>query len=448
MSTTARERVNQDTTRYGTLKKYQNSTLFATKTHVVEQTYDVMNDFVTSNYSSIVQAGGVVNNPMRHYRKEVVAGGGSYTATKPGTKYYTVGDGSITRFQIEATGATFGNICPASNEPEALINLIKEAKFNCLSNVDAAPYPMGEDYVELSKTLELMRHPAHQLRRTSVKFETAWRTAFRKKRAGVGLSNYARLKRLEGVNLKKAAAKDVAYATALATEAMADVWLTGNFGFGNIARSMFTLLSGLNDKIPPNVRMKATGYSEKHEHGYETVKKMLNSTVFDLYSHSATYDASVRAYILYEIRHPLNQNITKFGLRLSDLPKTAWQVAPASWVIDQFYNISGAIQGFMAVTNPRVKILAAGYTVVEDIVDQVSFLDQYNPPYVITIDPDTLSTTIKSKTRNVWSPSVLDTAPTFKPPGLIDGPAGKVLSNIAFGLQKLDISAFLRKNLR
>lgn len=448
MTTTARTRINEDTTRYGTLTKYNGTVPIASHTHVVQETNDVMYDHVVSNYHELVQAGIIVNNPMRHTRKHIISGGGSYTATRPGIKYYTAGDGSITRFQLGLAPATFGDICPTSSDPDMLINLIKEAKFNCLSKVDSAPYPMGEDYVELRKTLELLRHPAHQFRRTSVKFETAWRTAFRKKRAGVGLSNYARLKRLEGADLTKATRKDLAFATSLASEAMADVWLVGNFGFGNIARSMVTLLSGFNDKLPPKVRMKVTGYSERYEQGHEIVNRVLTSTAYDVYSHSANYEASVRAYLLFEITHPLNQTVTKFGLRLSDLPKIAWQVAPASWVIDQFYNISGAIQGFMAITNPRVKVLAAGYTVKESLVDQKSYIDQVNPPYVITIDPDTLTTETTSRTRNIWSPSVLDTAPTFKPPGLIEGPAGKVLSNVAFGLQKLDISAFLRRNLR
>lgn len=392
-------------------------------------TYEYMRDTVTPGFHELMAKGNIINSSMLRQLIEYKCGQGSYHATKAGSNVRYEGDGCVT-----AWGRSLNGGVPGTDYSTELFNanvdVTEKAKFIALSKVEKPHYEFGEDFRERAKTLETLRKPTAQLRSMGDKFERDFLSR-------MSLHTKNRRTRLR--------VRDKAKLLAAASDVFADVWLTARFGYGNILQSVFRSLDSMLDNVPPasrhTVRGFATGKVFKDEeiqcpHSYGT----------DIFYRDFSMISDVRSYIMYEVSHPLDGFAKKHGLLLQDVPKAMWQTCPSSWVIDQFFNVSGAIQGFMGLYNPKVKVLAAGWSWETNQWDIVSWRSQTrNDGWQVSIQPDEDSSHVIVRGRNIWNPSILDLVPPFQPDGLVTGPSTKIITNIAYGMKKLSLSSLLRK---
>lgn len=386
MATTARNRTRQQGPLSLSMTKYVNGVPKETRTHVVSETTETMNDYVVDNFGKRVNSGDIINNPCSYVKHSVkVAPGGSSYVEQAGKTYEIYGEGSLTEFQRYSVGCAW----PLGKypEPTAPTYLEDAAKLQALGNVDRSPYAFAEDIGEVRETLRFLRDPFGSLRRAAQSMDDA--------AAG-----------LMGRNKSLTRAK-----------AIADVWLEYRFAFSPLVRSVNDLMEALNDKIHRPERRTARGREEwsQSDSGLGT------SRTYYVWEGSAKVDLEHKAGILYEVSNPLNDWKFKYGLRFKDIPETAWALLPYSFMVDRVWNVSQSVRGLTSFLDPNVKFLAGWSTKKKTTTWQVSYLDYtYPTASVVTIVPDVRIETDFEYTRATWDPTISDFVPPLRLKDLVD----------------------------
>lgn len=84
----------------------------------------------------------------------------------------------------------------------------------------------------------------------------------------------------------------------------------------------------------------------------------------------------VSAGVLYELRETLNEaNLRAYGARLSDVPRTMYELIPFSFVLDRFVNVGDWLQAM--IPQPGVRVMGSWVTTIDRSVNDFIVDDVY-----------------------------------------------------------------------
>jgi hypothetical protein len=363
---------------------YQTGTYFTGWNPITRNHTAVISDFTTKNYHSAIAAGAIINHACVISRELLEEGGGHWNNVRDsdGQGLYTTGDFfPVQRLQ--------DNVVYIPQKPDPSLHH-QHAMQQCLAAIDETPYNFLEDVGEIAETLRFLKSPGRSL---------------------LKLARDSQKKSWKIRNNKKMKAQQTA-------DALNDLYLTQRFAMTPLVRSSFDAVDAYNsDKITRPPRVSARGFSS------ETLSKTGETIDLDFGSYSTKYRRSysssvvVRATILYTHSGGTGAAF-KLGLRGKDIPVTAWQLVPLSFMVDRVYDISASIRTVMNLSDPRLKILAASVTEKLTDTSTLSLEEGAQPGYTVTASGSGKYDKFMYN-RQVWIPSFYDSKPVFIPSNLV-----------------------------
>jgi hypothetical protein len=269
-----------------------------------------MDDVVTPGFRRLQAAGQLINNPMSKVITTYICADGGFRIQKPiGPKFYYYD------WAENWNSMTYGVPYP---KPFVMdLGLLHEAQTASFAGVLKPTVQGLVSLAELGKTLKMIASPMKGLRdyikRTSKK-GTSKRLTFR-----------------ETAELS---------------------WLEYRYGWRPFIGEISSVMKALKKQLSPRMTSRATRVSESFD-DYSSI----NATPYiqNTYDNHETLSIEVRTGILYE--HDLQLAQYVWGDTLSDVPATAWELVPFSFVADWFVNVGTFIE---AITpKAGVKTLAA-----------------------------------------------------------------------------------------
>lgn len=210
-----------------------------------------------------------------------------------------------------------------------------------------------------------------------------------------------------------------------------DNWLAYRYAVRPIIKDASDVMAAIEQqKKPPPVRYSARGRASDELHKLSTgVVPAWYSEITRESTH--TFTASARAMILYEIATGYDH----FGANLSQVPLTAWEVVPFSFVVDWFANVGT----YVSAITPRAGVKELGACTTTQLVathDHVLTREYNNGK--LTYGNGAASLT-RSRTSKAREPRIAGPALQFKPLPL-SGDIGRkrILDLLAIGQQLLD----------
>jgi len=388
-----RERQNDPT--YGDLTKEfikdGDVSIYDTKTHMLHSKHEKIRDIVTPKFFKRIGNGDIINNPCYISASTLACGGGSYSASglisSNQGHVYSQSGGSTTLY--EANMHNLHNNLSAISEAD-LEDMIQRSRLSALSNVDSTPFAFGEDILEIRETLRFLKRPLSSLAKVAKKVR---RLARSKMNARKGLS---------------------------LADALAEAYLEYRFAVTPLVRSSMSIVEAYSDKNSRREKRRtARGFSRFADDASDSPELHFSSTVYDNFHRSVSTKIDVHSGILYEVKNPVNDLNFRLGLRLKDIPVTLWQIVPLSFMVDRVVDISSAISGFLALSDPSVTILAGWTRVKTNKVNTLQFLSQVNPGWAVQVAGDVVVNEEFSYSRTPWSPGYSDLNPQFTPWNLV-----------------------------
>lgn len=389
-------------------------------THVEILSYrqiEDMWDVVTPHFHSRVRAGEIFNNPLIVTKEEITeapVNGGTYVVTSDPSYVLYYDDGYWTGYFLGSTGPN--NLSPWSPDIVSFDTEIQDAihlaKMRAVEAIDRTPYAFMEDLAELTATMRTLGNPLASANAAASRFQ-------RRTRERVGF--YMKRRKLQR-----------AEAT---VKAASDAWLSSRYEFRPIMISLSNIMSGLPKIHTRPKRMKARASQDVAFSKAGTLP-----TSFSNVSSSVQLDKrfKVKAWIDYTMVQNHDYRDWDLGLRLKDVPATAWALVPMSFVVDRFVDISSAIKGITNLADPRLNILGGG--VIMTSYERVAYTAHHDAPSGWSggsFSGSQRTVTRKGVRRESWTPTYADTLPTWTGQKAVSD-----LSNI------LDMSALVAKKLR
>lgn len=348
-----------------------------------------MTDIVTPGFRKARANGGVVNNPMSRFVDTSSGGDTGWRMSRPiSSTLRSIGE-STSDYVYAFLGA------PEHAASPGFPTLASEAATACLAKV-ASPEVQGMvALAELQKTLSMLRRPLS------------------------GLIQYIQMykkKHRHGSFLKAAESS----------------WLELRYGWRPFLYDMDAILKSLN-------KVRGDRHTARATRVADWSSSKVPSTVgagglsFNIRTQTQRVD-SVRAGYLYQIGI---DNLDVYGFRWSDIPGTAWDLVPFSFVADWFFNTND----FINAMTPRVGVNPlATWTTTESVVTTAR--------EVLTVLPPNGSFTIErpgsgTHTRKTQS---ITRVPSLSPPALVlkEGSLSSVLSD----LRAVDLFALFTQSVR
>lgn len=385
-------------------------------TYTVGSLSESMTDVVTPGYAKKIAAGKVINNDCEYIKVEVISEGsglktGSLSSGDPSKDQYLTGP--LTRYHVGDRVHTDG--LSLSAEPAGMA----ESRFNALANVDSTPYSFGEDLGEMKKTLEFLKNPLKSIFGMTKSMQRDLRKDFN-------------LKRKKQPRTRK---QKLDYARNRA-ESASDVYLTYRFGLTPLVRSAHDAIEALSYRINTSPeRRTARGYSNW------STSDSSDAWILGVHDFHYNYGYSIekrwRSQILYEVSNPSFKWQRDLGLRGKDLPHTAWQLVPLSFMVDRVVDISSAIRGLTNLADPNVKILAASTSIKKDEQQWHQLIGQETSGWTWEVTGEKRINKEFVYKRITYRPSIADTIPRVNTRGLVDS-----------ATKLADLSAIIVSNLR
>lgn len=355
-----------------------------------------MTDVVTPGAKRKLAEGQIINNPMSYEVKtrthgELPVQYISWVKSAPEV-IYTVESGNTTdQFLTNVYSIWIEN--PV--EPlDTIGHLTNVAQQKCLAFVDRTPVALAEDLGEIRETVRFLKNPIRGLQRLVNTFVGDKRQLSKIK------NRYER------------------------AQAIADIWNTYRFAAAPLMRSVVDILELAAHK-PPNRPKRRRSSGRTKDSAVSSAPKSVRATP-SLYNQVIEYhlegywELNIHATILYEVSNPLVDWKYKLGLRLKDLPTTAWELLPLSFMVDRLLDIRSFFAGTMNLLDPNVTFLAG--SVSERLLDQhtVSLVERKHALWTHVISrPDIIQYEIFRLERSIWNPSFSDTIPGLTPGGLV-----------------------------
>lgn len=394
---------------YQTTTKTSNGSVIDTGVYEGSTWSESITDVSTPNYAKRIAAGEIINNPCSYLYSEVDSpSGGNYSATGYGYVVKTSG-GNLTAYQTDAAARyQVGN--PWMAIPDRPKNLGDEqrAKLVAMARVDSTPYGFAEDIGEIRETLSFLRRPSASLEKLSRKFYRDLEQSIKHRKS----------KHPDRFRIAARRKEEI-------VDAAADVWLGYRFAAMPLARSLQEGVEYIWDrrtgsrKLNPPARRTARGFVRDEFDLSGTYVTNWGSAT-DHFDGRRTGYVEHRAGILYTVKNPVHDIKFHLGIRLKDMPVTAWNLAPLSFMVDRVTDISSAIKALTFLADPSVQVLAAWVTSKGEDKQMLVFNKQVNPGYSVSVNPIPLTHTWHSYDRTPWSPGVLDVRPGFTPKRLIE----------------------------
>jgi hypothetical protein len=323
------------------VRKSDGYTTYPEATQVPESTrYDVvgevksMTDIVTPNFRKRIAEGGIINNPMSWARdsREGRAEGGSVFME---SAYYS----TTVDIAGDAVNGVFGVPTPRDVDADLLQHLQDLASTSALAGIEA-PASQGMVFLaELTKTLSMLTNPCKGLV-DYIRNRHKWK---RRRNIGGGKA-YTR----DGRKGARESAKDVA-------NAAAQSWLEARLGWRPFLMEIEAIIEALrNESMVPRQTSRATQTRTVTQTAYDTREGAFGSywtmSVDFSYEYKETY--VVRAGVLYDFS--ASTLSSTFGFRWRDLPESAWELIPFSFVVDWFLNVGDYIAALTPKAGTRV----------------------------------------------------------------------------------------------
>jgi hypothetical protein len=93
---------------------------------------------------------------------------------------------------------------------------------------------------------------------------------------------------------------------------------------------------------------------------------------------------------------------------------------PYSFMVDRVWDVSKMVRSLTTLADPRVKILAGWVRQKYNAEQSLSFVNQVNPGWTVTVSSDTWKKQESLYDRQPWIPTASDVIPRVKPLGLVN----------------------------
>jgi hypothetical protein len=212
------------------------------------------------------------------------------------------------------------------------------------AKVGSAAAGQGENLGEIRQTLEMLRSPLKSLRDFLM---------------SGGAKNLKLLFHLNSLSKKQR--RKLIRSSTRGTDALANSWLEFRYGFRPLYLSIMDIAEQLQ-KAKRKVSFDKI-YSAKSllaESDTQSLRRFLNSRVWNLNITNVWFEGlldieqEANAAVQYQYVADLDAKDT-WGLRLQDIPETAWELTTLSFVVDWVFSV-GPWLGSWRI-NPKVKIL-------------------------------------------------------------------------------------------
>lgn len=354
---------------------------------------EIMNDVITDNFHARIARGEIINNPLYITLDRMTE------SPSNGATWSYIPDPALANDYLPGywTGIWLDQLPPNTSADQGKIDafmasipsLITEAKQKAVANIDATPYAFMEDLAELTSTVKTLGSPLASANKAALRFQR-------------------RVRNRQGFFMKRSKL-NLADATA---KAVADAWLSSMYEFRPIMYSLSDILTGLPKVRTRPKRMKARGViktSQNVSGNYGCAASNLTWT------RSHDHTVKIKAWILYTMAQSRDYIDYDLGLRLKDVPKTAWALVPMSFVYDRFVDITKTIEGIINLLDPRLTILSAGVNV--DNLTVVKYTCVATPPSGYSggnVYGGIRENTTRYYGRDPWIPTYADTTPILK----------------------------------
>jgi len=358
-------------------------------------------DVVTPNFLKRIQRGDIINNPLTIRSSEHIQsmdGSLVYRNWNTGNGVNPV-NGATTSWSLQVYGGIGHGTWTKLEGNEAFQSRMSFARQKCIANIDSSNFAFGEDVAEISSTLRALKHTFNVIKNPA---KTMYKIS----------------KRIRRLALRKVRrAKDLGHILEM-SDALADAFLTYRFVATPIMKSMHDAVDAYNNPVKPKTKRLIA--RSKEEQSFNVSGLIYNDTVTLLQGEQSSLIE--RASIIYEIKNPIYDWKFHLGLRAKDIPATLWAVTTLSFMVDRIYDISSFVKGATNLADPSIQILS-GSTSSEYKFDRnykTVAIDTHDAKSSFDVSSDVVRDSIYNKTRSVWLPSMLDTAPTLDLPGLVD----------------------------
>lgn len=303
-------------------------------------TSETTHDVVTANYHARIARGEIVNNPFYSVKEEhgYECTGWRVDRSTPcgsGTNWLT-GNG----FQGLGADKQKYLVSPSSDVTSALrseiANLSQLVQTRALANVVPADVQGLVDVAEMGKTARLVMNPVRAI-------EAEFRRIKRSK-------SFKRWYNTKKWRLSQKSNPEKALSL---FQFLSDNWLAYRYGIMPLVLSAQGAVDIVRKpKLTPRYTARASGFTSQHVSEKTTI---INALYYDnTLLQTTTASGKCRAGILYEHTFEL---VERSGLTVHEIPSTAWELIPFSFVADWFVNTG---QWIRAVTpKAGVNVLAS-----------------------------------------------------------------------------------------
>ncbi|DAD51067.1 TPA_asm: maturation protein [ssRNA phage SRR7976299_14] len=351
--------------------------MLAHRSGEIEGCYDI----VTPGFRSLSAGGKVIVNPYWHVKQNFTGGGTgpivqfAGCAGLPGLTRKTVEYPSSRRHFLpdfrygEVRNALDNTLIPAPLTIVDLNRLQTLAQTSCMSNVDVGPSQALVAAAEANRTLQMVTRPLGQLD-----------DYVAKQHAHVS-KQYTKFLALTPKQKQKLI-RDARRPGGL-RDALSGQYLGWYYGMKPFAKDIENALQAyLREGFTPE-RETARGKASDTGTNIITDPPLTSGgTTKQRLKRTRVEEVDVRAGCLYS---PTSNSYSKeFGVRLSDVPSSLWEMTTLSFLVDYYLNIGNVIKAL----EPRIGITYLGnwLTVRQTVTDRIEVIDTIygGPTHVIT----------------------------------------------------------------
>lgn len=311
---------------------------------------ETMYDIVTPGYQSLVNRGVIINNPMTHVRTSAVHTDCSFTDTYNTQPYGAFNDQWV-----------HSGVCVPRQTPQAMPSVTTNCGDKAAGAINRAYADVNEgtaqllvDIAELSKTYTMLKNPF---------------------REALNLVRKTR-KVLSGKTLRAMIARGKkVYGGTRLPDAASGVYLEWRYGWNPLLRSIDDTCHAIAENMNQTKRrFTGRGYASGEDHQSKSAVSywnplscsnggMKNEAITDK-SQRVTWRAGVLAegYL---------SSASNLGVSFADVPSTAWELVPYSFVVDWFVGVGDWISAHRPT--PGFSYLASWLTVLDESTTTYTF---------------------------------------------------------------------------
>jgi len=374
-----------------------------------------MNDVVTADFARLMAAGVVINNPVAYWTHEdKLPGGGYFHRIDKIDGHVSTFSGMLTQHYLGLGGAPNSLTIPLQNEEDfdKIGYLTAVTRQRALAAVDPTPYAFGEDIGEIGETIRFIKSPLKSLNKLAYRYTRAVNKNGRTFRRKFSRNHRGQLP--GAIEMAQVAS---------------DVWLEYRFAAAPLVRSVYSaaLALGHENTAQLDRRVARDRQAVNPRDRIESYYATESPTRIIEYEIRTQRSSKVSSGILYEVSNPIRDFRRTLGIRLVDIPETAWQLVPLSFMVDRLIDVSSMIRGLSVLANPDISILA-GWTSSHVMGSTRSRVKAMHDTDASSLSGygDVITKSRGSYHRDPWQPSVSDTLPVPQWDGLV-----KDLTNIA-----------------